>query len=352
MTESNSKVIAPAMQSKKTNQRRTTEQFILEAIATHGDRYDYSKTVYINAKTKVLITCKKHGDFYVFVHTHLNGGICRKCSNEITSQTVAGKKEKPTTKRKTTHEIVNEFQLVHGKKYNYSKVFYINNREKVEIVCRKHGSFYQTAKSHKAGRGCPDCGLISRVGKRKKATGEVISCFIKAHGYRYKYHKLNYLGAMKKVCIECVDHGDFWQTPADHQAGHGCPICKTSYNTYKRQDYIDICELKNGMSKLYVIECSEDGERFYKVGITRKPLSERFNGWSMPYKYSVLYLIEGAAGFVWDLETQIHRLLKNYRYTPEVDFGGSKTECFSRIPANILKLISTINSSNQMQLLA
>lgn len=352
MTESNSKVIAPAMQSKKTSQRRTTEQFILEAITTHGDRYDYSKTVYINAKTKVLVTCKEHGDFYVFVHTHLNGGICRKCSNEITSKTVASKKEKPTTKRKTTHEIVSEFQLVHGEKYDYSKVFYINNREKVEIVCKEHGSFYQTAKSHKNGCGCPDCGVVSRVGKRRKPINDVISSFIKAHGHKYGYHKVKYLGAMKKVCIECPDHGDFWQTPVDHQVGHGCPVCKVSYNTYKRQDYIDICALKGGMSKLYVIECNGGGEEFYKVGITRKPISERFNRGSMPYKYKILYLIEGTAGLVWDLETQIHRLLKNYRYSPKVDFGGSKTECFSSIPVGVSKLISKISSNNQMQLLA
>jgi len=185
MTESNSKVIAPAMQTKKTSQRRTTAQFILEAIAVHGNRYDYSKTLYINAKTKVLITCKEHGDFYVFVHTHLKGGLCKKCSSKIISKTIAAKKEKPSTKRKTTHEIVKEFRLVHGEKYDYSKVCYINNRDKVEIICKKHGSFYQTAKSHKNGRGCSDCGMISKVRKRKKAIEDVISCFIKAHGHKY-----------------------------------------------------------------------------------------------------------------------------------------------------------------------
>ena len=105
------------------------------------------------------------------------------------------------------------------------------------------------------------------------------------------------------------------------------------------------------MSKLYVIECNGGGEEFYKVGITRKPISERFNRGSMPYKYKILYLIEGTAGLVWDLETQIHRLLKNYRCLPKVDFGGSKTECFSSIPVGVSKLISKISSNNQMQLL-
>lgn len=483
MTSDNSKVIAPAMQSKKTNQRRTTEQFILEAIAAHGDRYDYSKTIYINAKTKVLITCKEHGDFYVFVHTHLNGGICRKCSNEITSKTIASKKEKPTTRRKTTHEVVSEFQLVHGEKYDYSKVFYINNREKVEIICKEHGSFYQTAKSHKNGCGCPDCGVVSRVGKRKKAIDNVISCFVSAHGFRYKYHKVKYLGAMKKVCIECPDHGDFWKTPADHQSGHGCPKCKSNNtskifrkgqnhflkkfkeahgnrydyslagdnlaskdvirilckdhgifeqqvmshalgygcqkcggvhrhdtksfikisnkvhkgrydysnvvyvnnrtkvligcpvhgifkqtphshlkgsgcqlcalnnNSYKRQDYIDLCNKKGGMSKLYLIQCHNESESFYKVGITRMAMSDRFSGRSMPYEYEIVKIIENGAAFIWDLEKKLHRFLKEHRYKPSIAFAG-ESECFSHIPKEILRLLDKVNGSSQLQLIA
>ena len=41
----------------------TTEEFIERAIKVHGDRYDYSKTKYVNHRTKVIITCKEHGDF-------------------------------------------------------------------------------------------------------------------------------------------------------------------------------------------------------------------------------------------------------------------------------------------------
>ena len=50
-----------------------TELFIKRAREIHGDKYDYSKTVYINAKTKVCITCPIHGEFWVLPHSHLQG---------------------------------------------------------------------------------------------------------------------------------------------------------------------------------------------------------------------------------------------------------------------------------------
>ena len=43
--------------------KRTTEEFIELARQVHGDKYDYSKTVYVNKRNKVIITCPIHGDF-------------------------------------------------------------------------------------------------------------------------------------------------------------------------------------------------------------------------------------------------------------------------------------------------
>lgn len=44
--------------------RKTTEQFVAEAKAIHGDKYDYSKTKYINSRDKVEIICPIHGSFF------------------------------------------------------------------------------------------------------------------------------------------------------------------------------------------------------------------------------------------------------------------------------------------------
>jgi len=62
-------------------QRKTTEQFILDAIKVHGDKYDYHNGHYINAYTKVSIICKKHGEFLMAPTKHLSGQSCPKCKS-------------------------------------------------------------------------------------------------------------------------------------------------------------------------------------------------------------------------------------------------------------------------------
>lgn len=57
----------------------------------------------------------------------------------------------------TKEEFVTKARLVHGDKYDYSKVIYSNNKTKVIITCDKHGDFLQTPNKHLLGRGCPQC---------------------------------------------------------------------------------------------------------------------------------------------------------------------------------------------------
>jgi hypothetical protein len=60
-------------------------------------------------------------------------------------------------KKKTKEEFVETSIKLHGNKYNYSKVLYLNNKTKVEIVCKRHGSFYQTPNDHIGNHGCRIC---------------------------------------------------------------------------------------------------------------------------------------------------------------------------------------------------
>ena len=66
--------------NKRSNVRKTTEQFIEEARQVHGNKYDYSKVEYINANTKVCIICSEHGEFWQTPHNHLMGNGCRACA--------------------------------------------------------------------------------------------------------------------------------------------------------------------------------------------------------------------------------------------------------------------------------
>lgn len=59
--------------------------------------------------------------------------------------------------KKTTEQFINEAKIIHGDKYDYSKVKYVNNRTKVCIICKKHGEFWQEAGGHLKGYGCNKC---------------------------------------------------------------------------------------------------------------------------------------------------------------------------------------------------
>lgn len=65
---------------KHNSYSKTTEQFIKDAKKVHGDKYDYSKTIYYNNKEKVTIICPVHGDFKQLAGTHLSGSGCPACS--------------------------------------------------------------------------------------------------------------------------------------------------------------------------------------------------------------------------------------------------------------------------------
>ena len=120
----------------------TTEIFIKNAKNVHGDKYDYSKVEYVNAHTKVCIICLEHGEFWQTPSNHLSGKGCILCAN---------------VKKITTEEFIKRAKEVHGNKYDYSKVEYINNKIKVCIICPIHGEFWQMPINHLLGRGCKVC---------------------------------------------------------------------------------------------------------------------------------------------------------------------------------------------------
>jgi G:T-mismatch repair DNA endonuclease (very short patch repair protein) len=123
----------------------TTKQFIERAIKVHGDKYDYSKTNYVNNYTDIIIICKKHGEFKQQPKTHIyQKSECPKCKK---------------LKRLSTKEFIKRSNKIHDNKYNYSLTDYTNRRNKVKIICPDHGMFEQKAGSHMQGRGCSKCNI-------------------------------------------------------------------------------------------------------------------------------------------------------------------------------------------------
>lgn len=128
--------------------RDTAENFILKAKKVYGDRYCYDRINYVNNHTKVNIVCEKHGEFLVTPNNFLNGHGCPICGIESRAEKQAG----------NTENFIKQALHVHGDKYDYSKVKYVNSRTKVCIICPEHGEFWQTPDSHiNQIAGCPKC---------------------------------------------------------------------------------------------------------------------------------------------------------------------------------------------------
>lgn len=122
---------------------------------------------------------------------------------------------------KGTKEFINDVKRVHGNKYDYSKVEYINMKTKVEIVCIKHGSFWQSPEKHiDRKQGCASCSNV-----KKLTTEEFIKRAITIHGNVFDYSQVKYRRIDKKVDIICKIHGVFSQRPKDHLNKQGCPSC-------------------------------------------------------------------------------------------------------------------------------
>ena len=147
--------------------RLSQEEFINRSRAIHGNKYDYSQALYIQAFQKVLIKCPFHGFFYQYPFGHFTGQGCPRCGTLSANQ-------KNTS---TRDEFVRKALSIHKGKYDYFKTIYVNARSKVSIRCPKHGEFTQTPAAHLSGQGCPSC---------NKSKGEMrIEDWLILHGIQY-----------------------------------------------------------------------------------------------------------------------------------------------------------------------
>lgn len=196
------------------------EEFIKKANTVHNNKYDYSKINYKNAHTPITIICPVHGDFKQMPFSHLNGHGCPEC----------GKLTNVSSRTLRDEQFIKKAKEIHGDKYDYSKVDYVNYKTKLHIICLEHGDFWQTPRVHLQGCGCPECGKKIKIKKLTSCTEQFIKRAKEIHkDANYDYSKVDYINNQTKVCIICSKHGEFWQAPSSHLIGHGCPKCNISH---------------------------------------------------------------------------------------------------------------------------
>lgn len=137
------------LDQKRKKCAKGTEQFIKESKARFGDKFNYSKVQYINNKTNVTLICPIHGEFQITPQSHLKSMTgCNKCGQKIRNQALSIDKE----------QFIKKALSVHGSKYNYSKVKYINNKTEVIVTCPIHSDFLVRPDNHiHSQSGCPKC---------------------------------------------------------------------------------------------------------------------------------------------------------------------------------------------------
>ena len=127
----------------------THQTFISQARAVHGDQYEYVG-VYVNQSTKIPIVCKEHGTFLMKPNSHVSSKQgCPRCAG----------------KHKERGDWLKDFTHVHGDRYDYPDMYIRSGNTKIDIVCKKHGTFTQTPHMHRSGQGCPSCGYSNHHGR-------------------------------------------------------------------------------------------------------------------------------------------------------------------------------------------
>ena len=204
--------------------RLTTEEFVEKARKVHGDKYDYSNVNYINAHTQISIICPEHGEFKQEPRAHtLQKQGCPKCCNMFGLD----------------RDAINDLKKVHGDKYDYSKTIYKGAKERITIICKKHGEFEQRFDAHLQGQGCPFCKAEKIGNLRTLTTEEFVEKAKEIHGNKYDYSSVDYVDAHSEVKIICNKHGVFSQTPNGHLKGCGCPMCNASKLENLMRNYLN-----------------------------------------------------------------------------------------------------------------
>lgn len=255
------------------------EKFLEKSKSKFGDKFDYSKFIYINAKTKGIIICPLHGEFLKTPekHTEKNSHGCNECYREY-------RKTLDNSNYNYNPEISkNKFIIKTKSKFGDKFIYDLKNYTEItgnniSIICPEHGEFEMNPRAHLlSNTGCNKCGDIIRRKSNTNTYEDSIEVVRKLHNNKYIYpidNKKIYVNKRTKIKIICPEHGEFIKSVQKHQSGQGCFSCKVNemvtnkvlVGGYSHILFESDPSLKDKNAILYYLSIN-DGE-YYKVGIT------------------------------------------------------------------------------------
>ncbi len=230
----------------------TTEEFIKKAQEVHGDKYDYSQTVYLGTLDNVRIICPEHGEFLQAPHHHLRGSGCPKC----------GRIRSDFLRRRTNQSFIEQAKLIHGDRYDYSKVEYINGKTPVILVCPKHGDFKIIPNKHiHRHQGCPLCSE-EKYGHKETYTQEKaekrLADILKGTPFVLKSPFVFNTVRNTNVDLHCSIHDYDWTVSWHELVYHqkdkskfGCKFCKIQYSQDVCREAALKCQYRSEFEKKY-----------------------------------------------------------------------------------------------------
>lgn len=245
-------------------QKLTTEEFIKKAVIKHKDTYSYKKVKYKNAKEKVIIICKTHGDFNITPNNHLSGQGCIKCRNASIGDKL---KLDPAI-------FIDKAIKKHGDSYDYTNTLYVKAGNKVTITHKEcNTTFSILPNNHLRNKGgCPTCSEkynLDRLLERSKVSANsFIENLKKSLGDDYEA-LTPYVAARKKISILHKTCGStFSASPDTLLRKHGCPSCASHGFDPSKPGILYYLSINNG--------------EYFKIGITNRSVAERFKAYELP----------------------------------------------------------------------
>lgn len=224
----------------------TNDEFIEKSIKIHDNKYKYDDTFYKSKKDTVKIYCNEHGYFEQMPYLHLKGCGCPYCAG---------------CARSNNEEFIIKANKIHNNIYDYSKVNYKNAKSKIEIICKKHGSFWQTPNKHLTGRGCPKC--------KNSKSENFIKKYLKNNNIKFKQQQkfdgckykrnlyFDFYLPEKNICLEYDGEQHFINF------------------RYKKDDKekLEIRKIRDNIKNIY---CKENNIKLYRIKYTDK-IEEKLN---------------------------------------------------------------------------
>lgn len=286
-------------------------------IEKFNGKYDYSETIYKGKRHKFTYICPYHGYVTQVAGEHTRGSGCLQCRYRESG-------EKRNTR--VRENLIAKFEEKHGKRFDYSKVNYIDDKHKVVVTCRKHGDFLTNVRHHING-GCPQCSKenLSRTSE------EFIEEANSIHNNSYTYIDLPKRVQLKtKLSIICSIHGLYYQQAINHLRGKGCSLCSQRELRWSRKAY------DNQETILYYVKIGT----YYKIGLTKRSVVERFSNETVKDTLEIIATWQFKnGGIAFELEQECLKATKQFKTNVVLLRKGGNTELRTKDVLSIIKPI-------------